>query len=82
LENGDGLKVGSLDEVQMNEDMIRKSVGRIHHGKYGEVHSMLIYKNGLLVFEEYFERHQYKWDAFITQRQRQIGIFKFKNRIS
>jgi CubicO group peptidase (beta-lactamase class C family) len=63
MENSDGLNVGSLDEVNMDEDMIRKSVGRIHYGKYGEVHSMLIYKNDLLVFEEYFEGHQYKWDA-------------------
>jgi CubicO group peptidase (beta-lactamase class C family) len=61
--NEDGLEIGTLSEVQMDEAKIRKAVGRIFHGKYGEVHSMLIYKDGLLVFEEYFEGHQYQWDA-------------------
>ena len=62
-ENNDGLEVGSLDEVQMDEDMIRKAAGRIQNGKYGEVHSLLIYRNDLLVFEQYFDGHRYQWDA-------------------
>lgn len=59
----DGLQVGTLSRVNMDEDMIQKVVGRIHHNKYGEIHSMLIYKNDLLVFEDYYEGHQYQWDA-------------------
>ena len=63
VENNDGLQVGSLSEVEMDEARILKAAGRIRHGKYGEVHSMLIYKDGLLVSEDYFEGHQYQWDG-------------------
>ena len=59
----DGLRIGNLSDVGMDEDMLRKAVGRIEHGKYGQVHSMLIYKNDKLVFEEYYEGHRYQWDA-------------------
>ncbi len=58
-----GLKVGTLQEVHMDENVMRKAVGRIHNGKYGEIHSMLIFKDNLLVFEDYYEGHQYQWDA-------------------
>jgi len=30
---------------------------------YGEVHSMLIFKDNKLVFEEYLQGHKYQWDA-------------------
>jgi len=63
VENNDGLQVGSLSEIHMNETRILKAVDRIFHGKYGEVHSMLIYKDELLVVEEYFEGHQYLWEG-------------------
>ncbi len=63
LQIEDGLQVGSLEEVDIDENMIRKAVRRIQNGKYGEVHSMLIYKNDKLVFEEYFPGHTYQWDA-------------------
>lgn len=59
----DGLKVSTLDEVNMDEAMLRKAVGRIDKGRYGEIHSMLIYKDDLLVFEDYYDGHQYQWDA-------------------
>jgi len=61
--NGEeGLKVGNLEEVHMNTDMIEKAVERISRGKHGEVHSILIFKDDKLVLEEYFEGHRYKWD--------------------
>lgn len=59
----DGLGVGTLEEVGIDSQIILKSTGRIDQGKYGEIHSMLIYKDNLLVFEKYFEGHQFKWDA-------------------
>ena len=59
----DGLEVGDLDEVNMDESLLSKATGLIHDGKYGEIHSMLIYKDEKLVFEEYFPGHQYQWDA-------------------
>ncbi|MFH1321514.1 MAG: serine hydrolase [Bacteroidota bacterium] len=59
----DGIQVGSLVEVNMDSNLIVKAINRICRGKYKEVHSMLIYKNGKLVLEEYFQGHKYKWDA-------------------
>ena len=59
----DGLSVGTLEEVQLDSQLIIKAIGKIRDGKYGEVHSMLIYKDHMLVAEEYFQGHRYKWDA-------------------
>jgi len=60
---GDGFDVGTLDEVNIDAELIEKAVDKIHQGKYKEVHSMLIFKDNKLVFEEYFKGHKYKWDA-------------------
>ncbi len=59
----DGLDVGTMEEVDIDSQMILKAVGRIDQGKYGEIHSMLIYKDHKLVYESYFQGHKYKWDA-------------------
>jgi CubicO group peptidase (beta-lactamase class C family) len=59
----DGLETGTMKEAAIDTQMILKAVGRIQNGKYGEVHSMLIYKNDKLVFEEYYKGHTYQWDA-------------------
>ena len=55
--------MGTLEEVQLDSQLIVKAIGKIKMGRYGEVHSMLIYKDHLLVAEEYFQGHRYKWDA-------------------
>ena len=59
----DGFEVGSLEEVNINSVLLKKAVDKINCGKYDEVHSMIIFKNGKLVFEEYFQGHRYKWDG-------------------
>jgi len=59
----DGLDVGTLEEVNIDTSLIKKSVNKIYSGKYDEVHSMLIYKDDKLVFESYFPGHRYKWDG-------------------
>jgi len=59
----DGLDVGSLKEVSMDVKDIEDAVNLIMAGRYKEVHSMLIFKDGKLVFEEYFEGHKWQWDA-------------------
>lgn len=58
----DGLEVGTLAEVGLDTQMILNINERIKQGKYKEVHSMLIYKDGKLVFEEYYSGHKYQWD--------------------
>jgi hypothetical protein len=59
----DGFEVGSIDDVNIDSALIEKAVNRIRCGRYRGVHSMLIYKDNRLVFEEYFEGHKWKWDA-------------------
>jgi len=59
----DGLEVGTLHDVGMDKKTIQNAVARIDRRKYGEIHSMLIYKDDKLVLEEYFSGHQYQWDA-------------------
>ena len=59
----DGFDVGTLDDVNIDLSLIEKAVNDINRGKYKEVHSMLIFKDNKLVFEEYFTGHEYKWDA-------------------
>lgn len=63
VQANDGLRVASLQETGFDMPRIMKASHRIRDGKYGEIHSMLIYKDGRLVFEEYYEGHQYQWDA-------------------
>lgn len=59
----DGFEVGSLEEVNIDSVLLKKAVDKINCGKYDEVHSMIIFKDGKLVFEEYFQGHRYKWDG-------------------
>lgn len=59
----DGLNVGTLEDVQIDSQLIIKAIGKIQNGKYGEVHSMLIYKDNMLVLDEYFQGHIFQWDA-------------------
>jgi CubicO group peptidase (beta-lactamase class C family) len=59
----DGLDVGSLEEVNIDSELILKAVNDINRGKYKEVHSILIFKDNKLVLEEYFKGHKYQWDG-------------------
>ena len=59
----DGIQVGTLEEVELDSQMLTKVMGRIYTNKYDQVHSFLIYKDGLLVFEEYMEGNKYKYDG-------------------
>jgi hypothetical protein len=59
----DGFEVGSLEEVNIDSVLLKKAMDKINCGKYDEVHSMLIFKDSKLVFEEYFQGHRYKWDC-------------------
>lgn len=62
LDLDDGIAVGALDEVGIDAGLLDSAVEDISSGKFGEIHSLLIYKNGKLVFEEYFSGHDYAWD--------------------
>lgn len=51
---GDGLQTGSLQEAGMDPSVMTQMVDKIADGSIPNVHSVLIIKNGKLVFEEYF----------------------------
>lgn len=62
-EQNDGIVVGTLEEVNMEIRAIEDAVKAILGGRYSEVHSLLIYRDGKLVLEEYFKGHAYQWEA-------------------
>ena len=53
-------QTASPAEVGIDEQPLSDAVARIHAGTYQNVHSILIVKDGKLVFEEYFSG--YAWD--------------------
>lgn len=59
----DGIEVGTLEEVDLDTALVIKAVDKIRNGRFGEVHSLLVFKDGRLVLEEYFKGHDYQWDA-------------------
>ena len=59
----DGFEVGTLEDVNIDSVLLKKVIDKINCGKYDEVHSMIIFKDNKLVFEEYFQGHKYKWDG-------------------
>lgn len=59
----DGLETGTLEETNLDSNFLYNAIDAIYKGKYNEIHSMLIYRNDKLVFEEYFQGHKYQWDA-------------------
>ena len=59
----DGLTVGSLQNANIDVALIEQAVDSIKSGYYQEVHSMLIYRHGKLVLDEYFRGHRYRYDA-------------------
>lgn len=50
----DGLSTASLDEINMDRQIIQNLMDRLYTDKYREIHSVLVYKDDKLVLEEYF----------------------------
>lgn len=50
----DGLTTGSLEGTGLNKSLLTQMTNKIIDGTYPNVHSVLIIKDGKLVFEEYF----------------------------
>jgi CubicO group peptidase (beta-lactamase class C family) len=53
----DGLLTGSIENTGLNKALLSEMVEKIVDGTYPNVHSVLIIKDGKLVFEEYFYEH-------------------------
>ena len=58
----DGIVAGNLLEVNLDTIHIYRLLNRLETDKIEEVHSVLIYKEGKLVLEEYFDGHDYNWE--------------------
>lgn len=50
----DGIDVGSLDAVGLDPAKIAAGIQQIERGDYGNIHSLLIFRQGRLVSETYF----------------------------
>jgi CubicO group peptidase (beta-lactamase class C family) len=59
----DAIETGNLYDVNIDSTMIKLAINKILSRQYKEVHSILIFRDGKLVLEEYFEGHQWQWDA-------------------
>ena len=58
-----GIGVDTIGKGNVDAVLLQKAADEIRNGKYGEVHSMIIFKDNKMLFEEYFPGHQYKWDG-------------------
>ena len=65
----DGINTAFMSSVGVNPDTINELTNKINSGYYPNIHSLLIYKNGYLVYENYFMGKDEKWGvpAGITQ---------------
>jgi CubicO group peptidase (beta-lactamase class C family) len=69
----DGLQTATLKEVGLNEGMIRIMTDSIVNGDYPNVHSVLIFRNNKLVFENYFpgiDQHRGKGNVGFVEHHR------------
>jgi CubicO group peptidase (beta-lactamase class C family) len=60
--SGDGWEVDSSDNVGIGSVTLSKMMNYINATSGHNIHSILISKNGKLVFEEYFEGYLCSWD--------------------
>jgi CubicO group peptidase (beta-lactamase class C family) len=58
---GDGWETAGLADVEIDEEPIRETIERIRDGTYPNVHSVLIVKDGKLVFEDYFAGYTFDY---------------------
>lgn len=68
-QTNDGWQVASLDDVGITEKTLGKLMNRIRDNTYQNVDSILIVKDGKLVFEEYFGGYEfdYQGDQFLGE---------------
>jgi CubicO group peptidase (beta-lactamase class C family) len=62
-QTNDGWQTASLGDVGIDEKPIGEAIDHIHDKTYQNVHSILIVKDGRLVFEEYFGGYTWDYDG-------------------
>jgi CubicO group peptidase (beta-lactamase class C family) len=60
-QTNDGWKTGSVAEVGINSKTLVALIEDIRRRAYDDIHSILIVKDNILVFEEYFGGYKYDW---------------------
>jgi CubicO group peptidase (beta-lactamase class C family) len=63
VELGDGLRTAALSDVGIDVGGMEGMVRRIADGRFGEIHSVLVYRDGALILEEYFPGHRFRYEA-------------------
>jgi CubicO group peptidase (beta-lactamase class C family) len=69
--NTDSLYCASLEDVGIDSYQITEFIKKIITGSYGDIHSMLIYREGKLVLEEYFALNGEITGTFINETYRE-----------
>jgi len=69
----DGLTVGNINNTILDTALLREMMQKIISGIYPNVHSVLIIKDGKLVFEQYF--YQYTKDSVQEMRSATKSFF-------
>jgi CubicO group peptidase (beta-lactamase class C family) len=59
----DGWEVCSSDEVGISSGTLSKMMDRLNSVSNHNIHDILIFRNGKLLFEEYFRGYLYIWDT-------------------
>jgi CubicO group peptidase (beta-lactamase class C family) len=59
----DGWQTGKIEDAGLDSLKLLKLLDRIKKNYYPGIHSILIVKDGNLVFEEYFPGYKFKYDA-------------------
>ncbi len=62
-ETGDGWQTTSPGEVGLDDGKLSQAAARIRGGAYENVHSLLVVKDGKLVFEEYFPGYTWSYSG-------------------
>ena len=68
----DGLKTGSIENSGLDTSLLAEMTHKIINGTYPNVHSVLIVKDGKLLFEEYF--YEYNRDSLQEMRSASKSI--------
>ena len=63
VETDDGWKITSLKNVNIDSIKLQTTVDKICDGTLENIHSVVIVKEGKLVFERYFSGYKFKYDA-------------------
>ena len=69
----DGLQTATFKDVGLNEKIMQSMVDSIVNGNYPNIHSVLIYRNNKLVFENYFpgrDQHRGRGSLGFTDHHR------------